>query len=203
MLNSILTVAALLVCCFSFGQITNNALSEIKTVAQAEAFIEANPKADAKLLTIESRKDTAKNLLPAYSQKVGSTFSSGDDLCKILEVDSGLSFRVSYVYLSGEQLSKNKIDVLRQEIITKYKSGSSFIELAQKYTMDGNNTGDTNWFTEEMMVKEFEQAVRNHKKNEIFTVDVPSQNWYYVVLKTHDDTFLKKVTVFKVKQTVQ
>ena len=64
--------------------------------------------------------------------------------------------------------------------------------------MDGNITGDTRWFTENMMVKEFETAVRSHKKGDIFTVDTPSQNWYHVVLKTFDDTYIKKLIILKV-----
>ena len=73
------------------------------------------------------------------------------------------------------------------------------MELVQQYNMDGNITGDTKWFTENMMIKEFEEAVRSHKQGDIFTVDKPSQNWYHVVLKTHKDTYLKKLTLIRAK----
>jgi parvulin-like peptidyl-prolyl isomerase len=105
--------------------------------------------------------------------------------------------------LNGDKFSKLKIDSLRQEIISKYKAGTNFFDLVQQYNMDRNFTGDTKWFTENMMIKNFEQAVRNHKKNEIFTVDAPEQNWYHVVLKTFDDTYIKKVTLLKMKSSSQ
>jgi hypothetical protein len=182
-----------------FGQIKINDLSKIKTVSHAEEFNKTNPNAGVKIFYIESGSDTTEILLPLYTKKAGFTFSIDDISYKILEIDSTLSFRVSYIYLNGDVFSRNQIDSIRQEIISKYKEGTSFFELAQQYGMDGNTTGDTKWFPENMMVKEFENAVRSHKKNDIFTVDTPGKNWYHVVLKTFDDTFVKKVTLLRAK----
>ena len=83
--------------------------------------------------------------------------------------------------------------------MSDYKAGTYFPELVMQYNMDGNKEGDTGWFTENMMVKPFEIAVRNHKKGEIFTVDTPQSNWYHVVLKTFDDTYIKTITLIKLK----
>jgi len=182
----------------AFGQAKGSDISKIRTVSQAEIFISQNPKADSKLFTIGSSNDTAEILMPLYSKRIGFTFYIGSIAFKILSIDSILSFRVSYIYLNGDKISKIQSDSLRQEIISKYKAGTSFLELVQQYNMDGNSTGDTKWFTENMMVKNFEQAVRNHKKNEIFTVDTPEQNWYHIVLKTFDDRYIKKVTLLKI-----
>jgi hypothetical protein len=175
----------------------SNDLSNIKTISQARAFIKTNPNAGAKIFTIESGSDTDEIVLPLYTEKAGLTFQIDTVVYKVLEVDSALSFRASYIFLSGDKFSKNQIDSLRQEIISKYKAGANFFDLVHQYNMDGNITGDTRWFTKNMMVKEFEKAVRSHKKGDIFTVDVPDQNWYHVVLKTFDDTFIKKVTLLK------
>ena len=203
MTRQILTLALLLTFYYSFGQTTTINLSQVKTVSQAEAFIDKNPKAEGKLFTIESSIDTSEITVPLYHKKIGFSFKIDNYNFKVLQVDSTLSFRVSYIYLNGEQLSKAQIDSLRQEIITKYKSGVKFFELAQQYNMDGNITGDTRWFSENMMVKEFETAVRQHKKGDIFTVDTPSQNWYHVVLKTFDDTYIKKLTILRTKSSSQ
>ena len=184
---------------FSFGQTTIVNLSKIRTVSQAEEFINKHPKLDGKIFTLESSIDTSEILFPLYIKKPGFAFKIGNDNYKILEVDSILSFRVSYIYLNGEQLTKAQIDSLRQVIISSYKNGTKFFDLARQYNMDGNITGDTRWFTENMMVKEFETAVRNHKKGDIFIIDTPSQNWYHVVLKTYDDTYIKKLIILKIK----
>jgi PPIC-type PPIASE domain len=184
----------------SFGQ-ARQGFSQIKTVAQAEDFIQKNPKADVKVFVITSSDDTSEIVLPLYNKKVGFSFRIDNIDYKILEIDSTLSYRVNYIFLNGEQLSKQQIDSLRSEIISKYKSGANYFELVQQYNMDININGDTNWFTENMMVKEFEDAVKKHKKGDIFTVDTPSHNWYHVVLKTHDDTFIKKVTLIRTKSS--
>jgi parvulin-like peptidyl-prolyl isomerase len=68
--------------------------------------------------------------------------------------------------------------------------------------MDGNKTGDLNWFNEGEMVPEFEIAVKKHKKDEIFTVDVPERKWYYVTLKTHEDKEIQELTILKIKNGI-
>ncbi len=203
MLKIILSVSVFLFCSFSFGQTASKDLTRVNTVSQAKTFIETNPKASGKLFTLESGSDTSELLLPLYEKKVGFTFRIDNINYKILQIDSTLSFRVNYIYLNADQLSKNQIDSLRQEIISKYKAGTSFYDLVQQYNMDGNTTGDTRWFTENMMVKEFENAVRQHKQGEIFTVDTPAQNWYHVVLKTYNDTFIKTLKLISAKGTAQ
>lgn len=98
-------------------------------------------------------------------------------------------FRVSYIFLSSKGSSLEEIDALRNKIINLYNDGTPFSELAKKHSIDFNpkTKGDLGWFLEGRMYPEFENAVKRHKKGDIFTVDIPSRNWYYVVLKTHED----------------
>ncbi len=202
MIRLIFLIAFILPWSLSFAQKADNDLSKIQTVAQAEKYIEKNPKTNAKIFNIESSSDTSELHLPLYEKKVGFTFQIGNYNYKILQIDSTLLFRVSYIYLDGSQYSKSQIDSLRKVIISKYRNGTSFTELVEEYSMDGNpNGGDTDWFPEKRMVKEFETAVRKHKKGDIFTVDTPSQNWYHVVLKTFNDTSIKKVFIIKIKKS--
>jgi parvulin-like peptidyl-prolyl isomerase len=114
---------------------------------------------------------------------------------KILDTGAMKIFRVSYIYLDGSQLSLESIDSIRKEIISKYKKGVSFEALAEQYTMDGNTAGDTGYFGENMMVAEFEDAIRQHKRGDVFTVDIPSHNWYHVVKKTYADQVYKGIKV--------
>ncbi len=198
-MTRILLIAAL--CILSSivnGQIKNAGLSKIKTLSQAEIFVASNPKVKAQIFTLESSTDSTESFIPLYSNKVGFTIRIDKYNYKILEVDSTLSFRVNYIFLSGDKYTKKQADSLRKKIIEEYNTGGDYFKLVRKYNMDGNTTGDTHWFTTNMMVAEFEKAVRSHKKGEIFTVDTPEQNWYHVVLKSFDDTFIKKVTVLKI-----
>ena len=176
-------------------------LSNINTVSKAERFIKIYPKSEGKLFTINSGKDTNELILPLYQSATGFTFLIGNYSYTIVSVDSLLSHRVSYIYINGEKFTKDEIDSIRNEIIEKYNSGSYFIGLASQYNMDGNQTGDTGWFIGKVMVPEFESAVKSHRKNEIFTADSPEKKWYFVVLKTFDDTYIKKLTLLRTKRS--
>jgi hypothetical protein len=195
MLKLILTAGLSAFYCLTFAQAAVNPLADITNVIQAEEYIAKNQSASPKLFSISSDKDTSEILLPLYEQKMGFTFSISTNVYKILSIDSTLSFRASYIYLDGQKLSKEQADDLRNKIIAEYKAGTSFVDLVRKYNMDGNTTGDMGWFSEGVTVQPFEDAVRAHKKNDIFTVDTPERKWYHVVLKTFDDTFIKKETL--------
>jgi parvulin-like peptidyl-prolyl isomerase len=181
------------------GQVTAGKLAAIKTVQQAKELISSSPKSEAELFTITSDKDTSGITLPLFDKKPGHVFSIDEFTYKILEADSYPEFRVSFIYLDGNQLPLATIDSLRSEILSKYKSGTYFYDLARAYTMDGDHNGDLGWFGENVMVKEFEVAIRKHKKLDIFPVDIPARKWYYVVLKTYDDRVVKKLTILRVK----
>jgi hypothetical protein len=202
MIKSALLAILLFRTLISFGQINNDA-GKIRTVSQAEKFIKKFPNAGVKLLTINSGIDTSEIFLPLYKKTTGFIFHIDNYSYKILKLDSILSFRVNYIFFDGEQLSVKQIDSLRQEVISRYKTGANFFDLVQQYNMDANISGDTKWFTGGMMVKEFEDAVKRHKKDDIFTVDIPGNKWYHVVLKTFDDTYIKTATILKVKNSNQ
>lgn len=117
-------------------------------------------------------------------------------LVKILDEKDEELCKLKYIYLDGSILTIAQIDTLRKSILAKYQSGADFESLVKSYSMDNNTTGDLGWFYKGMMVDEFDNAVRNRKKDEIFTVDVTKNNWYYVVLKTHENKHEKvKVSI--------
>jgi parvulin-like peptidyl-prolyl isomerase len=60
--------------------------------------------------------------------------------------------------------------------------------------MDNSKDGDLGWFVEGQMEKSFQDEILKHKKGEIFTVDIPANNWFYLVLKTFDDIEKTKIT---------
>lgn len=110
--------------------------------------------------------------------------------------------KLKYIYLDGSKLSITQIDSLRTLILNKYNNGEDFQTLVKTYTMDGNPTGDLDWFSKGMMVEEFDKAVRNRKKDEIFTVDVDKKKWYYVVLKTHNNKMEKAKISVMIKYSI-
>ena len=175
-------------------------LKRIRTLEEATSFIEANPASEGIIFTLNTNSDTAAIHGQIARKRKGEIFTLGAHTYKILKDTTALFSRVSYIYLDGTQLSAAQIDSLRKVILAKYNEGVPFAELATLYTMDGNpNAGDTGWFTEGTMVKEFEKALKKRKAPEVFTIDMPKDKWYYVVKKTHDTGVGKQLTVLRIK----
>jgi len=175
-------------------------INKIDTIEKAKTYIVANTTSDDELITITSAKDTDIVAKTLFSRTNFKAFELDNYLYKIVESKTALSFRASYIYLDGRRLSKSNIDSLRTMIIEKYNRGVSFSDLVEVYNMDGNKKdGDLGWFSEGIMVKDFENAVRNQEKGNIFTIDIPDYNWYYVTLKTDNNTDITTIRALKVR----
>lgn len=126
---------------------------------------------------------------------------------KLISSSKETEFRVNYIYLNANELVKKEIDSIRQVIIKKYKSGVPFVDLFKDYNMDEHSKkGDLGWLKKGMIVPDFEKAVIEHKKSDIFIVDVDNSDshwhdWYYVVLKTYDDRISKTHTYIRIKSS--
>lgn len=118
---------------------------------------------------------------------------------KVMKMDSTELCKVKYIVFSGREYSRAKIDSIRKVVLRKYEAGESFESLAAQYHTDGNKTGDLEWFPKGRMVEEFDSAVRNRVKGEIFTVDVERNKWHYVVLKTHNNKMEKAVVSIRIQ----
>jgi parvulin-like peptidyl-prolyl isomerase len=183
-----------------FAQLTvNEQFQKITTIQQAQQFIDANPALKPTILKLSYGKDSTLIDKRLLRQNVGDVFSVGYVTYKVLEGKEKVDYRASYIFLDGSSLSATEVDSLKKLITQKASSGSSFDQLSDQYTMDGNTThGDTGWFFGiEMMPKEFQDAVKNHKTGEIFYVDVADRQWHYIVKKTYDDRIQKDITVLR------
>lgn len=165
---------------FYLTSVSSQNLEQINSIEEAENFIKVNPKAE--IATLEISNDSLNYYKNRFLEK------DIIDKDRIIKIEPIVSMRVSYIYLDGSKLTINDINKKRKKIIRLYKKGKPFGELAANYTMDNNvNKGDLGWFNEGMMHKTFEDAIKNHKKNDLFEVDIPENKWYYIVLKTYDD----------------
>lgn len=180
-------------------QTVTEQFQKIATVQEAQQFIDANAALKPALLHLSSGKDSSLIDKRLLRQKKGDIFSVGYVTYKVLEATEIIAFRASYIFLDGSTLTMPQIDSLRKLIVQKASAGASFEQLSDQYTMDGNNThGDTGWFFgPEMLPKEFQDAVQNHKTGEIFFVDVSEKQWHYIVKKTYDDQDKKDMTVLR------
>ena len=172
---------------------------KITTVPQAQKFIDANAPLKPTLLYLSYGRDTTLIDKRLLKQNKGDVFSVGYVTYKVIEATETVNYRCSYIFLDGGSLSKSEIDELKKVILKKHSDGVSWEKLSDEYTMDGNTThGDTGWFFgEEMVPKELQDAVKSHKLNDIFFVDVPERQWNYIVKKTYDDQIKKDITVLR------
>lgn len=172
---------------------------KINTVADAEKYISANANLKPALLRLSYGKDTTLIDKRLLKQNKGDVFSVGYVTYKIIEAEENINYRASYIFLDRSSLSNAEVDSLSKLITQKLGAGTTFEQLSDQYTMDGNTTkGDLGWFFgEDMVPKELQDAVSRHKKGDIFYVDVPDRKWYYIVLKTYDDQIKKDITVLR------
>jgi hypothetical protein len=173
----------------TIGQTAKKALKKINNLEQMEDFKSQYPNWEIyEDKTMESdsvdfpeiSKAKPGDVLLKQFKSYAFTF-----VLKILAEREEELCKLKYIYLDGNVLSLTQIDSIRTVILAKYKSGDSFESLVKAYTMDSNPTGDLDWFSKGMMVEQFDMAVRDRKKDEIFPVDVVDKKWYYIVLKTH------------------
>jgi parvulin-like peptidyl-prolyl isomerase len=172
---------------------------KIATVQQAEDFIKGNAELKPAILKLSAGKDSSLIEKRLLRQKKGDIFSVGYVTYKVIEAKDTVSYRANYIFLDGSSLTVPEIDSLKKLIVAKASQGTSFEALSDQYTMDGNTTrGDTGWFFGEyMMPKEFQDAVANHKKGDIFFVEVSEKQWHYIVKKTYDDQEEKDIVVLR------
>jgi parvulin-like peptidyl-prolyl isomerase len=183
----------------AFAQPVHDQFAKITTVQQAQQWIEANAALKPALLNLNSLKDSTLIDKRLLRQNQGDVFSVGYVTYKVLESTEKVNYRSNYIFLDGSTLTEAQVDSLKKIIVQKANSGTPWDQLSDQYTMDGNTThGDTGWFFgEEMMPKEFQDAVKAHKLGDIFFVDVSDKQWHYIVKTTNNDDDKKVATVLR------
>lgn len=174
-------------------------IKNINTAEQAWSFLDIHPKYKGEVVSFKSIQDSSAFAKKLYQTKRGTILTNNGYVYKLLWDTTCQFSKVSYVFLSGDSLTIQQIDGLRTSIIDQYNHGTPFNQLSSIYTMDGNTNGELDWFYQGYVANEFAEAINQHAKGEVFTVDVPSHNWYYVVKKTHDTQWCKEVVVLKIK----
>lgn len=168
-------------------------LNAIHSIADAEEYI----KRDSSVFVIIDYISTTKDSLAYYENQFNEKAKTEN--IKFLEAKPSVSMKVNYIFFDGKKLSKKEIDLKRQEILDLYEKGISSDELVAQYTMDHNVKpgGNFGWIDDVNVEPTFREAVKKHKKGDVFLVDTPELNWYHVVFKLYDD--VEKITLYYVK----
>jgi parvulin-like peptidyl-prolyl isomerase len=188
----------------AFAQDTiSQELDSIQDISQAEQFLKIHSSKGNQIVTFNEENHETEMVKDLFAR--GYVTVESDMYIthyRVLERYSIPHYRVSYIYLDGTLMNDTEIQVTRNNIIKKFNEGIPFSQLAKQYSMDNNANkgGDLGWFSKGTYNEVFENALinDNHQVNDIFTMDIEENNWYYVVLKTYDVKQIREIKALKI-----
>ena len=150
--------------------------SDFSLTEDNEIFIRKNSDVFNRVLYV-AENDLSENVKPLISSPIGTIIGPFNfnfntlRLAKLVDVSSRPdSVKARHILISSnDKNSEIKIDSLKNII----SNGQSFSKLAQQFSDDKGsavNGGDLGWFSEGMMVEEFNDACFNAKKGDLITV---------------------------------
>ncbi|WP_299522215.1 peptidylprolyl isomerase [Winogradskyella sp.] len=185
-------------------------LDSVSSIEEAKFFAKTYKKANkSKVLTFNKAKHKTRLADDLFKLSKGGKKVVKKDYkktyYKIIDKERTLHYRVSYIYFDGHKMALDDINSKRSKIISQYKQGYKFEALAKIHSMGQNSKrgGDLGWFPEGQLHPEFEEAIRSHNIEDIFTLDIKEENWYYVILKTHDAKPIEEITVLKYTEVTE
>lgn len=160
-------------------------LKDINTLEDAEMFVIMHRDISAEVKTITFSRN-ADSLL-YYKNKIAASDALGKG--KLLVSKPIVAIKVNYIFFDGKKMSLPSINKKRAEIFQMHKKGTSSDDLVRQFTMDRNikEGGNFGWIDENDVDATFVSEVKKHKKDAVFEIDVPENDWYYIVFKLYDD----------------
>lgn len=118
----------------------------------------------------------------------------------IKEVVATYKMRVGQIYINPISKSDLEVDSIAKEILLRVKNGSSFDSMCKKYSHNYRDRYecDLGWFNSGEMIKEFELAVLDHKKGDVFQVKTTFGTHVVKVLEDSIEQF-RNVTYIEIK----
>src|ERR1700759_5124338 len=97
---------------FSQATVTDQ-FHKLNSVAEAQAWIAANPALKPAILHLVAGKDSTLIDKRLLRQNQGDVFSVGYVTYKVIESKEAVKYRANYIYLDGSVLSPSELDSLR------------------------------------------------------------------------------------------
>jgi len=204
--TSLLCLTAPLI--FSQSKSFEKSLDSIQSESEAQEFIKNNKSSRGQVLVFNKEKHRTRLAKDIFSLNVGSKKfdkkNPNPTYYKVIEKISTPYAKASAIFFDGKQKSLAEINKSRNLIIKRFRDGYQFEDLARMYSMDktAKQGGDLGWFTIGEMPKNIENAVFSgkHNINDIYMVDIPEQDAYYVILITAEKKLIEEVKVLKVTE---
>ncbi len=182
-------------------------LDSIQDETQATKFLETHKSNNGQLFVFNKEKHKTQLAKDLFSMGKGGSKVVSNEMekthYKIIDKYEIPYHRYSYVYLDGREKSASEMKQLQRKIISKYNEGFRFKDLAKMYSMDANANrgGDLGWFTKGKSTTELEDAIINENGGQdIFTLEFPDKQAYYVIVRTHPTKFIEEIKVLQITE---
>ncbi len=179
-------------------------LDNVTEIESAREFVKNNKNINSKIYTYNEEKHINKLSKKLFNKTVGDAFIEEEDsfsaIYKIISVDSVLHFRASYIYFDKKVKTDEEIKHLEEIIYSKYNSGTPFNQLAGKYSMARNSLkgGDLGWFEPKNAPKEIITSLKNHSKDDVYSLNIIDTKKYYIIKKTQQAKKIRLLQVLKI-----
>ncbi|TXD85047.1 hypothetical protein ESY86_00390 [Subsaximicrobium wynnwilliamsii] len=209
MFKTLLPAACLLIATATFAQDDfEKSLDLVQTETDANTFLENNTASEGKVIVFNKEKHKTRLAKELFSLGLGAKTYDKNNLqptyYKVIEKTSTAYYKASVIFFDASVKSLEAINYSRNAIISKYRRGVRFENLARNYSMDqtAKQSGDLGWITKGSLHPKLENAIfeGKHKVNDIFAVDVPETNAYYLVVITEAEKMIDEIKVLKVTE---
>ncbi|AFU70226.1 rotamase superfamily protein [Psychroflexus torquis ATCC 700755] len=163
----------------------------------------ADYKSEGNLSIFNKEKHNSRLASKLFNLKVGQSIKlkkANKKKLKVLKKVDVEHYRLNYIFFDGSQLDYEDIEKQRDKILQMNKT-YSFPTLAQMYSMDmrKNVGGDSGWFKKRSTPQDFQDAALSSRRvaNETFKVDLISENWYYLILKSYSPILIEEILVLE------
>lgn len=202
-MNKFLLFAFLFSISISAQDIVTKDFDSIVNMEEAKNYLKANKSEHNKIVAFNEAKHQTALAVDLFKNGSATLLSDTEKVkYKVIEKSSVLNYRVSYIFFDGLKMPVSEINALREEIMVMYKDGTPFSELARRYSMDDNakRGGDLGWFETELTHPTFESEITNssYSIGDVFTIDIVKNQWYYIILKTHEPKLIQEIKVLKI-----
>ncbi|QTY27760.1 peptidylprolyl isomerase [Flavobacterium sp. CS20] len=174
-------------------KIDQNKLNEYKKEGQLIIFNEEKHKTKLVKTLLKSRQGKTK------------TFDKGffEEEYKILSKQKIPHYRVRYILIDKDRFDTEKAFNNYANKVRELLKTNAFKSVAMQYSMDYNKNvgGDSGWFKKGKTHPVFFAEVTNTNRlsEEIFEFEIPENNWYYFVKKSHSKKDIEEALVLKQK----
>lgn len=187
---------------FAQSRLFNQTFDEVAAFGLSEQELDEH-EAEGELIVFNEVKHQTRLAKTLFDKKVGKNHKektrTGKRVYEVIAEREAKHYRINYIFLDGERMSKKAVERLRQKILELLDSGIQFQSLARQYSMDRNsyNGGDSGWFKEERTVPVFFEEINNPKllANQVYSIDLAEADWYYLVQKTFTPTYIREILV--------